>query len=164
MPFRFGNIISKKDCEKLLTNFKAPQDPQEWIFNIRQYASQLFIYYMNTIKKVDIDYFIAHEMGDYENPQTYWFYNLGAEKFRSIFLDWAAEISADYSFLTRSQYRNALDHITVYSDWKYVTPHVWNSTDEGTNGEWVRPPQNMTARGWAWNVFNITNTKSQQYT
>ena len=123
---------------------------------------------MNTIKKVDIDYFIAEELyRDYENPQSYWFYQLGAEKFRGIFLDWAAEIAADYSFLTREQY-SGISHITMHSDWpyygRYVTPYVWNSTDEGTNGEWVRPPQNMTARGWAWNVFNITNTKSQQYT
>ena len=148
----------------MVTNFKAPQDPDHWIFGIRLYASQLFIYYMNSIKKVDTDYFISDEMGDYENPQSYWFYKLGAEQFRGIFLDWAAEIAADYSFLTREQYRNAIDHITWYSDWKYVTPFVWNSIDEGTNGEWVRPPQNMTPRGWAWNVFNITNTKAQQYT
>ena len=35
--------------------------------------------------------------------------------------------------------------------------------DQGTNGEWVRPQQNFTSRGWAWNVFNITNTGSQTY-
>ena len=95
----------------MVTNFKAPQDPDHWIFGIRLYASQLFIYYMNSIKKVDTDYFISDEMGDYENPQSYWFYKLGAEQFRGIFLDWAAEIAADYSFLTREQYRNAIDHI-----------------------------------------------------
>ena len=41
--------------------------------------------YMNSIKKVDTDYFISDEMGDYENPQSYWFYKLGAEQFRGIF-------------------------------------------------------------------------------
>ena len=147
----------------MVTNFKAPQDPQEWIFNTRQYASQLFIYFMNSVKKVDIDFFVSEEAGHYENPQSFWFYKLGAEKFRGIFLDWAAEIAADYSFITREQYREALDQITRLSDWKKVTPFVWNSIDEGTNGEWVRPPKNMTPRGWAWNVVNVTNTMAQQY-
>ena len=47
------------------------------------------------------------------------------------------------------------------SEW--FRPSVWTGTDQGTEGQWVRPSQELTTRGWAYNVFNITNTGAATY-
>ena len=40
---------------------------------------------------------------------------------------------------------------------------MWSGVDQGTGGQWVRPAAELTARGWAYNVFNITNTQEATY-
>lgn len=40
---------------------------------------------------------------------------------------------------------------------------MWEGKDQGTGGQWIRPPPELTARGWAYNVFNITNTQEAIY-
>ena len=148
--------------------FQAPYDTLEgkegWMMGVRHYATQIFLYYMESIKGMDTLLLISHEMGNYENPQSFWFDKLGSSVFRDYFADYASEISADFNFLTRDEYNNALhQHMIYYGDWRYAQPSVWNSVDEGTDGQWYRPQSNYTSRGWAWNVFNITNTDYNRY-
>ena len=45
----------------------------------------------------------------------------------------------------------------------FYRPAVWSGLDQGTGGQWVRPAAELTARGWAYNVFNITNTQEATY-
>ena len=45
----------------------------------------------------------------------------------------------------------------------FYRPAVWSGLDQGTGGQWVRPAAELTARGWAYNVFNITNTGAATY-
>ena len=45
----------------------------------------------------------------------------------------------------------------------FYRPAVWSGVDQGTGGQWVRPAAELTARGWAYNVFNITNTQEATY-
>jgi len=152
---------------------QAPYDPEwnagpegryGWMYSVRHYASQVLLNYLEQKKGVPksiISKWIEPEQ--YPNYQTYWFNELGHNEFRNYYADFAAEVSADYNFFTREQYKEALRSIDVNGDWAYSQASVWTSVDQGTNGEWVRPQQNFTSRGWAWNVFNITNTGSQTY-
>ena len=48
------------------------------------------------------------EPEQYPNYQTYWFNQLGHNEFRNYYADFAAEVSADYNFFTREQYKEAL--------------------------------------------------------
>ena len=66
-------------------------------------------------------------------------------------------------YLTRAQYERGLLEITLAGDWDYYRPSVWSGDSEGTGGQWVRPPSDLTARGWAYNVFNVTNTEAATY-
>ena len=66
-------------------------------------------------------------------------------------------------YLTRAQYERGLLEITLAGDWDYYRPSVWSGDSEGTGGQWVRPPADLTARGWAYNVFNVTNTEAATY-
>jgi len=152
---------------------QAPYDPEwnagpegryGWMYSVRHYASQVLLNYLEQKKGVPksiISKWIEPEQ--YPNYQTYWFNQLGHNEFRNYYADFAAEVSADYNFFTREQYKQALRSVDVNGDWAYSQASVWSSLDQGTNGEWVRPQQNFTSRGWAWNVFNITNTGSQTY-
>ena len=66
-------------------------------------------------------------------------------------------------YLTREQYERGLLEITLAGDWDYYRPSVWYGDSQGTGGQWVRPPSDLTARGWAYNVFNVTNTEDTTY-
>merc|ERR1712098_972598 len=83
---------------------------------------------------------------------------------RSHFADWAAHNSAGLDYLTPEQVQRALKEIDYAGDWDYFRPSVWQSVNTGTEGEWFRPPADLTARGWAYNVFNITNSLTATYT
>ena len=48
------------------------------------------------------------EPEQYPNYQTYWFNELGNSEFRSYYADFAAEVSTDFNFFTREQYKEAL--------------------------------------------------------
>ena len=82
---------------------------------------------------------------------------------RSHFADWAAHNSAKMDYLSKEQYERGLLEISLAGDWDYYRPSVWEATDQGTEDQWVRPIQELTARGWAYNVFNITNTAAATY-
>ena len=78
--------------------------------------------------------------------------------------DWAAHNSAGLDYLTPEQVERALLEIDLAGDWDYFRPSVWKSVNQGTEGEWFRHPPDLKARGWAYNVFNITNTLTTAYT
>ena len=82
---------------------------------------------------------------------------------RSHFADWAAHNSAKMDYLSAEQYERGLLEISLAGDWDYFRPSVWANTDQGTQGDWVRPSQELTTRGWAYNVWNITNTGEATY-
>ena len=82
---------------------------------------------------------------------------------RSHFADWAAHNSAKMDYLSAEQYERGLLEISLAGSWDYFRPSVWTATDQGTQGNWVRPSQELTTRGWAYNVWNITNTGDATY-
>ena len=82
---------------------------------------------------------------------------------RSYFADWAAHNSANMDYISREQYEKGLLELSWSGDMDFFRPSVWEATDKGTEGQWVRPREELTTRGWAYNVFNITNTADATY-
>ena len=79
----------------------------------------------------------------------------------SYFADWAAHNSANFDYLKKYEKCYTSIERDRVSEW--FRPSVWTGTDQGTEGQWVRPSQELTTRGWAYNVFNITNTATTTY-
>ena len=134
------------------------------MYGVRQYAMHTLLWYLTNLKGVDraiiTDGFYANtEL----SPQEYITTRVGPSLMRSHFADWAAHNSAKMDYLSREQYERGLLEISLAGDWNYFRPSVWEATDQGTEGQWVRPVQELTARGWAYNVFNITNTGAATY-
>ena len=50
------------------------------------------------------------------------------------------------------------------NNWGLYRPAVWYGVNNGTGVDWFKPSVSNTARGWAYNVFNITNTLDTTYT
>ena len=66
-------------------------------------------------------------------------------------------------YLTQEQIDRAYLEISIAGDWNLFRPSVWSSTNGGTDGLWVQPKSELAVRGWAYNVFNITNTLDTTY-
>ena len=149
----------------------APNDPASdagrpgWMYGVRQYGMHTYLMFLTEVMGVDrsfvTDGFYA---GTSELPQEYIYNKVGPARMRDLFADWAAHNTGGMDYLTKEQVERAYLEITLAGDWDYFRPSVWQSVDEGTVGEWFRPPPELTARGWAYNVFNITNTLATSYT
>jgi len=151
-------------------NNHGPNDPASnegrpgWMYGVRQYGMHTYLTYLT--EEADVERNILTD-GFYADttltPQEYFFRNVGAEKMRGIFADWAAHNTGGMDYLTKEQVERAYLEITLAGDWDYYRPYVWSSVNEGTAGDWFSPPADLTARGWAYNVFNINNTETATY-
>jgi len=150
---------------------QAPDDPASdegrpgWMYGVRQYGMHTYLRFLTEFMGVDRSiltdgFYAATDM----SPQEYIYTLVGPETMRSHFADWAAHNSAGLDYLTPEQVQRALKEIDYAGDWDYFRPSVWQSVNTGTEGEWFRPPADLTARGWAYNVFNITNSLTTTYT
>ena len=148
----------------------APQDPigqdgrAGWMYGVRQYGMHTFLHYLTDVKGVDRSFITDGFYAETNlSPQEYLYTKIGPNTFRSHFADWAADNVAGMNYLTKEQVERALLEITLAGDWNLFRPSVWYSENSGTNGEWVGPPNELSVRGWAYNVFNITNSLSTNY-
>ena len=149
---------------------EAPEDPNHadgregWMYGVRQYAMHTFLYFATNFCQVDGSYLTR---GFYAftplSPQEYMFENVGHDKFRKCFTDWAAQNTAEMAYLTRAQYERGLLEITLAGTWDLYRPYVWETVDQGTEGQWIEPPQELKPRGWAYNAIRVNNTMSATY-
>jgi hypothetical protein len=98
-----------------------------------------------------------------ESPQAYLYRQIGAEPIRTYYADWAAHNTGGYDYLTPEQVARADRELRDYGDANNIQPFVLELEDGGTNGESVRPPEALTARGWAYNVVRISNSDAATY-
>jgi len=149
---------------------QAPDDPASdegrpgWMYGVRQYGMHTYLRFLTDVMGVDRSiltdgFYAATDM----SPQEYIYTLVGPDTMRSHFVDWAAHNSAGLDYLTPEQVQRAMLEIDLAGDWDYFRPSVWQSVNQGTEGQWFRPPADLTARGWAYNVFNITNSLTTTY-
>ena len=55
----------------------------------------------------------GHYAGTDLTPQEYLLREVGPDRFRSLFADWAAHNTADMDYMTREQWRRAQQEITI---------------------------------------------------
>ena len=141
---------------------EAPGDPVDWLFQVRQYGMHTYLYYLTEIAGVEQDVITA---GFYNNtfllPQEYHYEQIGAERLRNIFADWAAHNSADFDYLTREQVVRARQEVVFVGDANNTHRYVAEHSSEGTNGDWLRPPSSLAPRSWAYNVIRINNAERE---
>merc|ERR1712181_25258 len=123
-------------------DFGSAEGRPGWMYGVRQYGMHTLLTYLTE------EYFVSR---------------VGAEVFRSQFADWAGHNCANMDYLTREQYERGLLEVTLAGDWSVFRPSVWQAVDQGTDG-WVSPPAELAVRGWAYNVWNITNSEAAVYT
>jgi len=151
-------------------NNEAPDDPGAgdgrvgWMYGVRQYGMHTLLMFLTEVKGVKRS-FITDGFYAMTNlsPQEYLYTKIGPKTFRNYFADWAAHNTAGLDYLTREQVQRAYLEITLAGDWNLFRPSVWSSTNSGTDGSWVQPVPELAPRGWAYNVFNITNTLDTTY-
>ena len=95
-----------------------------------------------------------------QSSHEYLYRNIGPDTFRRHF----AETAGLETYLTKEQVDRAYLEISLAWDWNYYRPAIWYAENTGMNGEWVQPEEEFIARGWAYNVFNITNSLATTYT
>ncbi len=142
---------------------EAPGDATDWMFQVRQYGMHTYLYYLTEVAGVSRDVITAGFFGGVQaSPQRYHFDRLGQDGLRRHFADWAARNTADFDYLTRDQVRRARLEVQNVGDPNNNNPYVAEYIDQGTRG-WVRPPDPLKPRSWAYNVIKVTNTSSASY-
>jgi len=150
---------------------QAPGDPAHndgrpgWMYGVRQYGMHTYLMFLSKVMGVERRFLTD---GFYAStsmlPQEYLYNEVGGERMRELFANWAAHNTGGMDYLSKEQVDRAYLEVTLAGDWDYFRPYVWQSVDQGTDGEWFTPPPDLTARGWAYNVFNINTTVANSYT
>ena len=130
---------------------------------------------MIQIKKVDQEVLHGYytDMRDV-SPQEYWYKKLGGENLRSMFADWVIHTTADIDYISREEFEQSRNkYYGVYNDLvnkedcagETCEPHiyVWEGADNGTGGL-LRPPADLTPRGWSHNIWRVNSTFANNYT
>ena len=136
---------------------EAPGDPTDWMFQVRQYGMHTYLYYLTEVAGVSRDVITGGFHADTALlPQAYHFDELGGDTLRAHFADWATANTDDFSYLTREQVARARLEVEFVADPENQHPLVAEHTADGTGGEWLRPPSELTPRGWGYNVASFT--------
>jgi len=145
-------------------DFGSAEGRPGWMYGVRQYGMHTLLTYLTEVAGIDRDIVTAGFYANTElSPQEYFVSRVGPEVFRSQFADWAGHNCANMDYLTREQYDRAMLEVTLAGDWSVFRPSVWQAVDQGTDG-WLSPPAELAVRGWAYNVWNITNSEAAVYT
>ena len=141
----------------------------------KQYGIQILFYYLmkekGVTRKQILDYY--DQPPQTILPQEYYYNTFGGDNMRNWFADFAVHNAADMDYLSRAEFHTGVDYynyLVQISSSECDTPdnyceehsYVWESVDTGTGG-WVRPPPEMTTRGWSYNVFKIETTSSNRF-
>merc|ERR1711962_1612326 len=145
-------------------DFGSTEGRPGWMYGVRQYGMHTLLTYLTEVAGIDKDIVTAGVYANTElSPQEYIKSRVGSTVFQRYFADWAGHNCANMDYLTREQYERGLLEISLAGDWSVFRPSVWEGVNQGTNG-WVSPPEQLAVRGWAYNVWNVTNSEDAVYT
>ncbi len=139
--------------------------PNNWQRQVHQYGIHMFMLYMTNEKNVPANIFTdGYYNGTSLLPQEYISSKIGISNFRNYFIDFAAELHNNYSFLTEEQISGASYSWNLSSDPEDVNEFVLTLNNKGTNG-WFRPDNDIATTGWSFNTYRLlTDTKTTTYT
>jgi hypothetical protein len=144
---------------------REPGEKNNWQRCNHLYGMHIFLNYLTDVRKVPKAQIVE---GFYAKtsllPQEYLSRQLGAAEFARLYADFAAHnVSGFPDFPAGTEARAAVE-LKNYGDAKDVHPIVQTYANEGTGGNWVRPPKDYVTRGWGYNVYRISNTAAATYT
>ena len=124
---------------------------------------QIFLYYLVKEEGIQrnalLDYYAVYTD---LSPQEYFYQTLGGSNLRNWFANWAGRTAGEMDYLTREQFAVSYNHYTCGWCQDHINPFVFESFNTGTSG-WFRPREDVTPRGWSYNVFKIKNTMANRY-
>ncbi|MFT5738494.1 MAG: hypothetical protein ACI9SG_002849 [Maribacter sp.] len=143
---------------------EAPGDPTDWLYQVRQYAMQAWLYYMTSQESVAENLITdGYYSGTNLSPQEYHYQNIGSERLREIFANWAARNTLDFDYLTRQQVARARIELNDFADFSNNKPYAL--TLSGTNFIGTHnAPADLKPRSWAYNVIKLENIPNGNYT
>lgn len=138
--------------------------PENWQRYVHQYALALHLYYLSEHTNVP-DYIITDGLyaGTTELPQEYFFNQIGGEEYRNHFIDWAAHMTNHFDFLPENQIQRFEQEWEDYADPQDDNEFIAVYDDQGSEA-WIRPPNNRSTHGWAYNTYKINNQSNDFYT
>jgi len=144
---------------------EAPGDPVDWLYQVRQYGMHTYLFFLTSVAGVAPELITNGFYGSIaESPQEYHFRQVGGDLLRGHFADWAAHNTGGLDYLTPEQVERAMLELEWVADPENMNPYVLTLTDSGSEGQWLRPDEELTARGWGYNVIRVTNTQAATYT
>ena len=137
--------------------------PENWQRYVHQYGLAMLLYYLseeaNISSDIICDGFFANTD---ELPQEYLFNQIGSTEFRNHFINWAAQMTNGFDFLTPEQIAVVENEWEDYADLADDNEFIQILNDEGTNG-WYTPTNSRVTRGWSFNTYKINNTLEEDY-
>ena len=142
----------------------AAGDPTDWLYQVRQYGMHTYLFYLTNVADVAAELITnGFYLGIDLSPQEYHYRQIGADRLRGHFSDWAARNTAGLDYLTPEQIERATQEVINVGDPNNLHPDALTYTDQGTHGNWIRPPEALKPRGWAYNVIRIKNNHATTY-
>lgn len=135
----------------------AEGDPTDWLYQVRQYGTHTYLYYLTQVTQVNPAIITDGFYGELSiSPQQYLYNQIGAEDIRGFFADWAAATTGGFDYLTPEQWERAQQEVEAVADENNMNPYA--ITIDGNNLEGTHvPARGLLPRGWSYNVIRITN-------
>ncbi len=142
---------------------EAPGDPTDWLFRVRQYGMHTWLHFMTAeggvpSAVVSDGYYAGTDL----SPQRYHVEHVGLDPLRRIFADWAARNTGGLDYLSPGQAANIWHGVNAVGDPDNLAPYAIEVGPAGTDG-WVRPPDRLRPRPWAYNVVRIEGEAGAAY-
>ena len=143
---------------------REPGEKKNWQRGCHQYGMNIFLNYLTDVRNVSKALIACGFFGEITQlPQEYLYNQLGADKFRDLYADFAAHNVSGYpGFPVGTEERSARE-LKEYGDSLDVHSIVQTFTNEGTGGKWIRPATDFVTRGWGYNVYKINNSAAGTY-
>ena len=143
---------------------QAKGDPTDWLYQVRQYGMHTYLYYLTNVENVSPDLITnGFYQGIDISPQEYHYRQIGADRLRKYFSDWAAHNTGDLDYLNTEQITRSKLEVKNVADPQNLHPYVRSYDNPNQAKNWISPPELFKPRGWAYNVIRIKNCRVGTY-
>jgi hypothetical protein len=143
---------------------REPGEVENWQRGCHQYGMNIFLNYLTDVRKVSKALMACGFYGEITQlPQEYLYNQLGADKFRDLYADFAAHNVSGYPGFPAGTEERAAMELKKYGDSLDVHAIVQTFNNEGTGNNWIRPAPDFVTRGWGYNVYKVNNSEAATY-
>ncbi len=139
-------------------------DPEEvsWQRSLRMYAMSALLVYLTEEQGVSQDLIArGFYLPEYILPQEFLYREI--PNLRTYFGNWAGENVAEFAYISRDQYAEAVEQFDNVGDDFDANPFAADLSNAGTEGEWFRPAPEQTPEDWSYNVIRVAGGVDSAY-